>query len=178
MTASQPNRREQGGFTLLEVILALVILGGSLAIFGEVMQIANRSAADARAESQAQLLAESVMDQILAGALDASNAGRQPLEVVDATPWLYSVAIGTTDRLGVIPVEVIVEQDLESRYKPVKFRLFRWLPSVAESDENADEAAADEAEQQESAGQSSGGAASGSSSGGGASGGSPSGGQP
>jgi general secretion pathway protein I len=152
MKSSRPTRCAAGGFTLLEVILALVILGGALAIFGEVLQLANRNATDARAESQAQLLAESVMDQILAGALDVSNASRQPLEVVDATPWLYSVAIGTTDRLGVIPVDVIVEQDLEPRYNPVKFRLLRWLPSVAESDENADEAAADEAEQQESAG--------------------------
>jgi type II secretion system protein I len=156
MNASRQTRRDRNGFTLLEVILALVILGGALAIFGEVMQLANRNAADARAESQAQLLAESVMDQILAGALDASNAARQPLEVVDATPWLYSVAIGTTDRLGVIPVEVVVEQDLEPRFNPVKFRLFRWLPSAAESDENADEAAADEADAQQSAGQSSG----------------------
>jgi hypothetical protein len=58
--------------------------------------------------------------------------------------------------LGVIPVEVVVEQDLEPRFNPVKFRLFRWLPSAAESDENADEAAADEADAQQSAGQSSG----------------------
>jgi type II secretion system protein I len=167
MITNRRTLRSAQGFTLLEVILALVILGGALAIFGEVMQLANRNAADAQAETQAQILAESVMDQMLAGAIDASNASRQPLEIVDATPWLYSVAVGTTDRLGVIPVEVIVEQDLEPQFSPVNYRLFRWLPSVAESDENADEAAADEADAQNSAGQ-----------GGGATGGSTSGGQP
>lgn len=39
----------------------------ALAIFGEVMQLANQNAADARAETQAQLLATSLMDEILAG---------------------------------------------------------------------------------------------------------------
>src|SRR5688500_10317076 len=83
-------------FTLIEVILALVILGGALAIFGEVMQIANSNAVDARAETQAQLLASSVMDEIMAGLQDESPVSRQPLEVEDATRWLYSVEIGTS----------------------------------------------------------------------------------
>jgi prepilin-type N-terminal cleavage/methylation domain-containing protein len=131
--------KPQAAFTLLEVILALVILGGAMAIYGEVMQLANRNAVDARAETQAQLLAESVMDQILAGAIDASQVRRQPLEVTDSTPWLYSIAIGTTDHEGVTPVEVIVEQDLEAKLSPVKFRLMRWLSDIAETDENAEE---------------------------------------
>ena len=74
MTRRQVERRrsrrrrpgEASAFTLLEVILALVILGGALAIFGEVVQLANRSAVDARAETQAQLLASSLMDEIMA----------------------------------------------------------------------------------------------------------------
>lgn len=151
-----PPRHAPAGFTLLEVILALVILGGALAIFGEVMQLANRNAVDARAETQAQLLAESVMDEILAGSIDASQANRQPLEVDDATSWLYSVVIGTTDFEGVLPIEVTVEQDLERKFNPVKFRLLRWLPSEAETDENAEEAEADQ-QQEQSSGQASGG---------------------
>jgi prepilin-type N-terminal cleavage/methylation domain-containing protein len=129
-------------FTLLEVILALAVLGGALAIFGEVMHIANRNALDAQAETQAQVLAESVMDEVLAGLIDASNASRQPLETDDAANWLYSITVGTTDVEGVLPLEIVVEQDLEPRLNPVKFRLVRWIPSAAETDENAEEAAA------------------------------------
>ena len=138
----------RAAFTLLEVIIALAILGGALAIFGEVMQIANRNALDSRAETQAQILAESVMDEILAGVTDASNVSREPIETDDATTWLYTVTIGTTDVEGVAPIEVLVEQDLEQRLNPVKFRLIRWLPSVAEADENTEEAAAAAAGQQ------------------------------
>jgi prepilin-type N-terminal cleavage/methylation domain-containing protein len=144
------NPRIEHGFTLIEVILALVILGGALAIFGEVMQIANSNAVDARAETQAQLLASSVMDEIMAGVQDESPVSRQPLEVEDATRWLYSVEIGTSDIEGVYPLTVTVEQDLEAQFNPVKFRLLRWMPAVVETDENTEEA---DAQQQDAADQ-------------------------
>ncbi len=148
------QRKTRGGFTLLEVILALVILGAGLAMLGEVTQLASRHAVDARAETQAQSLAESVMDQIVAGAIEKENVSRQPLEVDDTTPWLYSITVGTSNVVGIEPVEVVVEQDLEDRFNPAKFRLLRWTPTLAELPESA-----------------SGGAMGGSSSGGGQSGG-------
>lgn len=159
--------RVSRAFTLIEVILALVVLGGALAILGEVMQLANSSAVDARAETQAQLLASSVMDEIMAGVQDDSPVTRQPLDSDDATRWLYSVETGTCDVEGVFPLVVTVEQDLEPRFNPVKFRLVRWMPTVAETSENEEEAAADQEEaSREGAGQSGGGAASGSGAGG------------
>ncbi|HEX6960445.1 MAG TPA: type II secretion system protein [Lacipirellula sp.] len=144
-TASGRCRRTRRppAFTLIEVILALVILGGALAIFGEVMQIANSNAVDARAETQAQLLASSIMDEIMAGVEDESPVSRQPLDVEDATRWIYSVETGTSDIEGIYPLVVTVEQDLEPQFNPVKFRLVRWMPTVPETDENAEEAEAD-----------------------------------
>ena len=56
------------GFSLLEIVLALAILAGTLAALGEVMRSASQSAALASDETQAQLLAESVMAELLAGA--------------------------------------------------------------------------------------------------------------
>lgn len=148
------RRFQNSAFTLLEVILALVILGAALAIFGEVMQLANRNAVDARAETQAQLLASSLMDEILAGSTDDSPASRQPLEVTDDVRWVYSVSTGTATVEGVYPLVVLVEQDIEARLNPVKFRLVRWLPTVAETSENDEEAASDS----QNTGQSGGGA--------------------
>ncbi len=136
--ATAPPRRRltrRRAFTLLEVILALVILAAALATFGEIMQLANRNALNARAETQAQILAESVMDQLLAGAIDVTQVSRQSLATDGATPWLYSVNIGTSALDGVQPVEVIVEQDLEPQFNPVKFRLLRWLPTYVETPE-------------------------------------------
>jgi prepilin-type N-terminal cleavage/methylation domain-containing protein len=135
-----PGRSAAPGFTLLEVILSLVVLGAALAMLGEIMQLANRNASDARAETQAQLLAASLMDQIMAGAIKASDASGQPLDVDDATPWLYSVSIGTSELEGILPVEVLVEQDLEPQFNPVKYRLLRWLPTYPETPESMEAA--------------------------------------
>jgi hypothetical protein len=158
------------------VILALVILGGALAIFGEVMQLANSNAVDARAETQAQLLAASVMDEIIAGVQDESPVTRQALDVADATRWLYSVEVGTSGIVGVYPLAVTVEQDLEEKFNPVKFRLVRWMSTAVETDENADEQEADRrdaADQQQQGAQSGGGRQSNGGNGPGGSGGAP-----
>jgi prepilin-type N-terminal cleavage/methylation domain-containing protein len=145
-------------FTLLEVILSLVILGAALAIFGEVMQLANQNAADARAETQAQLLASSLMDEILAGSIDDSPANRQPLEVDDEVRWIYSVSTGTATVEVVYPLVVEVEQDVEAKFNPVKYRLVRWLSTTPEGSEAEEEADADSQQRsQQSQDQSSGG---------------------
>jgi len=157
----QPRRsaisRRRPAFTLLEVILALVILGAALAIFGEVMQLANQNAVGARAETQAQLLATSLMDEILAGSIDDSPANRQPLEVDDGVRWIYSVSNGTATVEGVYPLVVEVEQDVEAKFNPVKFRLVRWMSTTPEGSEASEEADANSQQQsQQSQSQSSG----------------------
>jgi prepilin-type N-terminal cleavage/methylation domain-containing protein len=163
--ATRQYRTCPPAFTLLEVILSLVILGAALAIFGEVMQLANQNAADARSETQAQLLATSLMDEILAGSIDDSPANRQPLEVDNDVKWVYSLSTGTATVDGVYPLVVEVEQEVEAKFNPVKFRLVRWLSSTPEGSEADEEA---DAQQQSQQGQ---GQSSGAQQGGGASGG-------
>ena len=107
------------------------------------MSIAGRNAADAQAEAQAQLLASSVMDEMVAGITDVTGQTRQPIEVDAAIPWVYSVTLADTALVGLVSVEVVVEQDVEPQFRPVKYRLVRWLStesasSSAESDEDVD----------------------------------------
>lgn len=129
--ASKPHY-PTSAFTLLEVILALAILAGAVAMLGEAMSIASRSASDAQAEAQAQLLASTVMDEMLSGMIELSDQSRQPLEFDSAIPWVCSVTLGDTKLAGLMSVEVLVEQDLEPQFRPVKFRLVRWISSETE----------------------------------------------
>jgi len=133
MFTCRPNHCRTSAFTLLEVLLALAILAGSIAVLGEVMSIASRSAAEAQAEAQAQLLASSVMDEMLAGMTTLTNQTRQPLQSSSATPWVCSVILGDTDLVGLMSVEVVVEQDVEKQFHPVKFRLVRWVSTESDS---------------------------------------------
>lgn len=118
--------RGETGFTLLEVILALAILAGSVAVLGEVMAIAGRHAREVQAETQAQLFAVSVMDEMLAGLTEVAQVSGQPLETTDTVPWIYSVNLSTTTIVGLSSIEVIVEQDLEPQFNPVRYRLVRY----------------------------------------------------
>ena len=139
MRNSQNLRDGKEGFTLLEVILALAILAGAVAVLGEIMAIAGRHGREAQAGVRAQLLASSVMDEILSGLVELTTVSNQPLESTDTVPWVYSVNVGTTTITGLSAVEVIVEQDLEPQFSPVKFTLKRWyaVPSTASTPTDA-----------------------------------------
>ncbi|MGO9108286.1 MAG: prepilin-type N-terminal cleavage/methylation domain-containing protein [Thermoguttaceae bacterium] len=122
------------GFTLLEVILALTILAGAMAVLGEVSRLALRNASAARDLARAQLLAESKLAEILAGitspdpventAFDRSSNSLDPSE----PGWLYSISSESTDEDGLISVRVTVTRDIPAGQHPVKFSLVRWLP--------------------------------------------------
>ncbi len=136
------KREQRSAFTLLEVILALAILAGAVAILGEVMSIAGRSASDAQAESKAQMLASSVMDEMLAGLVPMTQQSRSPLDSDSAIPWVYSVTLTDTAFVGLSAVEVVVEQDLEKQFRPVKYRLVRWVSEdslIDDSEEDSTE---------------------------------------
>ncbi len=128
-------RRRQAAFTLLEVILALAILAGAVAVLGEVMELARRNAMDCEAETQAQILASTLLDEIAVGLTDLTEVDRDPVDTETAVPWVYSVSIKdidedtNTDIEGLVAVEVLVEQDIEKRLRPMKYRLVRWFDS-------------------------------------------------
>ena len=84
------------GFTLLEVILALAILAGSLAALGEVMRLAGQNAVLTEGETQAQILAASVMDELVSGARQLSSVSQASLLADTDPPWVYSIDIQNT----------------------------------------------------------------------------------
>jgi len=114
-------------FTLLEVILSLAILAAAAAMIGELVSFASQSAADSEAETRAQLLAISLMEEMVSGRTEIAEQSREPLEVDDAVPWVYSVSLERTKQSGLTSVEIVVEQDKEKRFRPTKHRLVRWL---------------------------------------------------
>jgi prepilin-type N-terminal cleavage/methylation domain-containing protein len=124
-----PKHRQ--AFTLLEVILALAILAGSVAVLGEIMAIAGRHARETQAETRAQLFAAAVMDEMLAGVTEVAPVSRQQLETTDTVPWVYSVTVNTTTITGLSTIDVLIEQDLEPQFNPVKFRLVRFYAEPA-----------------------------------------------
>lgn len=120
---------QANGFTLLEIVLSLAILAGSLAALGEVMRLADRNAQLVRDESQAQILAASVMDELLSGSRLLVAVNQAQMDDVTDPPWLYSVVLEQTPYQELVLVRVQVEQQLPPQQQPAHFELVRWMPN-------------------------------------------------
>jgi prepilin-type N-terminal cleavage/methylation domain-containing protein len=119
----------EAGFTLLEIILSLAILAGSLAALGEVMRLADMNAALSRDETDAQIIAASIMEELIAGYRPLTATDKEVLNPDVSPPWLYSIAVDQTEYTELISLRVLVEQQLEPELKPARFELIRWMMS-------------------------------------------------
>jgi len=117
------------GFSLLEVVLALAILAGALAALGEVMRLADVNAAAATNESQAEMLAESVMSQLLVGARPLTAVNGADLGIEAEPPWVLSIALEDTEFKELVAVRVRVAQQLAPQLQPAHCDLVRWFPN-------------------------------------------------
>ncbi|MEQ8210629.1 MAG: type II secretion system protein [Lacipirellulaceae bacterium] len=126
-------REASAAFTLLEVILALAILGGAVAVLGEIMSLADERGSRAAAEAKAQIHAQTVMDQLLSGALELADAQQEEIPSTDDVRWVYSVTLLAGDVPEVQQVLVTVEQDLEDEFRPAKFQLVQWIVPPTEA---------------------------------------------
>src|SRR3954452_20138354 len=102
-------------FTLLEIILSLAILAGALAALGEVMRLADRNARSTDDETQAQILAASVMDELSAGSRDLAAVNQVAFNATDDPPWVFSIAMDQTPYNELVAVRVRVEQKLDTQ---------------------------------------------------------------
>jgi hypothetical protein len=112
--------------TLLEAMLALAILGLSIAATGELVRIGMRSAAAARDLTTAQLLCESKMAEISAGIVPAEPVLRMQDEF--DPEWVYSIEQQIIEQPGLLAIRVTVEKDIDVDQRPISFSLVRWIP--------------------------------------------------
>lgn len=115
------------GFSLLEVVLALAILVGAIAVLGELVRLGTLSAASARDLTQAQLICESKLAEITSGITPPDSVSFVPYELDPDGEWLYSVDIASVDVPGLVMLRVTVTQNLARSQRPVEFSLTRLI---------------------------------------------------
>ena len=148
----------QSGITILEVMLALAILGSCLAFLGEISRNGLTSARAARDMTQAELLCESVLAKVRLGIIKMESAFDVPVsgsnsvlmtdEVLDTRAadltdtgnplWVYSLEINEIDEYGLVEIAVTVRQNLPEERRPIGCRLVRWQALEPEEDEEPD----------------------------------------
>lgn len=119
---SEATRR---GLSLLEVILAIAILGMSMVTLAELVRIGSRSAREARELTVAQLLCEAKLSEVAMGLVPAQAATQQPCET--DPNWVFSIDVQPANETGLMIVMVRVSEAQPSAPRPLEFTLTRWM---------------------------------------------------
>ena len=120
----------RGGLTLFEVILALSILGVAMAVITQATWSGLENARMAGELVQAELLAENVMAELLAGIRPLEPIQESQFEeddsLEDPQQWIYSVDITPAEIDGMLEARVSVHAS-NDRPRKVSYSLVRWM---------------------------------------------------
>lgn len=131
----------RGGFSLLEVIIAISILLGSAVVLAELASIGRHHVQSAEQMSIAQLKCQTKLNELLAGAAPLEAVQNVPLPddngtlpddpLSDSAEWVYSVEIepitGPNQPPGMARLRVTVAQNLAEEEHPKQFTLTHWI---------------------------------------------------
>lgn len=137
------SKKTRKGFTLLEVILALAILGLALATLGQATGRSHGNARHAADESELAFVAGSVLDELLTGlrplqAVDG-EAIADPTDATRPAIALITVGIESGPLDGLLVLRVRAKPNIEGAGTLETVELVRWMvdPALAESSSTA-----------------------------------------
>lgn len=133
-SAPQPRAVARRGLSLLEVILALALLGIASAIMAQAMQMATSNAIAAQRQAQAELAAESVMSQVVAGVIPMQPTTTwTPVGVSASTSsWSYMLQSVPCEVQNMVAIEVSVRDDSDAdTTRPADLTVVRWIVDPA-----------------------------------------------
>lgn len=136
---------KRSGLSLLEVVLAIAILGGSMVVLTQLINIGHSNAMDARDMSEAQILCDTKISEVTAGIIPSSSVSGA--DIVEAPGWQYSMTVDKASIEGLLVVDCTVTQDPAEYSAPMTFRLVRWIPDPDYEEELKAMQEAEEAEQ-------------------------------
>jgi type II secretion system protein I len=122
-------RATRRGVSLLEIILALALLAGAVAVLSELSRGGLDNAGRALDMTQAELLCESKLAEVVAGILPAES--QQGTCETEADPslaeWIYTIDVAEAAQTGLLELRVTVSQDPTIEPRPVECTLVRWI---------------------------------------------------
>ncbi len=105
------TRTGQTGLSLLEVVLALAILAVATAYLAQSMQLATTNALKAQRLTKAELVAESVLNQVIAGLIPSTPVTWTPYNnSMGTTNWVYQIQQVPTEVDGMLGLQIAVQE--------------------------------------------------------------------
>ncbi len=118
-------------FSLLEILLALAILGGALTVLSQIASTGVDAAREARDLVMARIICQAKLSQLLIAGTVPQSVASVPVESIDSgsvTDFVYSVEIQPGQLDGLLAVHVQVDAVNPSGGKPlVSYSLDRWM---------------------------------------------------
>ena len=136
--ALRPSLQEPGkltahrcAFSLLEMILALALLGTSLGILAQVALTGTDAATEAEHLSQARMIAQSHLAELLAAGMTPAAVPPSPTAAMDSastTTFQYQVDVVPAPMDGMLAIRISVEALDEDGGTPLAtYSLTRWM---------------------------------------------------
>lgn len=134
------SRAPRSGFSLLEILLAIAILGGSLAVLSSIAVTGASAASEAADLAVARMLCETKMNELLLNSeivpLPVPLIPVEPDSVPDSVGlarFQYSIEVQPAPLQGLLAIRVTVStEELNNNDQPhVQYSLIRWMVDPA-----------------------------------------------
>jgi len=125
MINQRTKRSRRRGLSLLEVILALAILGISMSAISQLFFLGSRSASQATLRNEANILADTKMAELVAGIIDPQSSGQNA--IAEAPGWIYIVQVDDAEQPGLLVATVTVQTAGQGQV-PVSLSITRFIP--------------------------------------------------
>jgi len=102
----------RAAFTLLEVVIAVAILLGSITALFQLLNLGHRSSTQAQFRTEAVLLAELKMNEAVAGIIPLQSTAEEEPE--EYPGWLWSMTVEEAGLDGLLKLTVTVRRDATS----------------------------------------------------------------
>jgi len=122
----QRTLAKREGLSLLEVLLAIAILGGALAVIGQLVGLGYHHALQARLRSDGNVYCDTKMAEVAAGVLPLEAVSQQTLD--ENPDWVYSVSIEASDQPGLLVVTVTAHPSQQRTRMPIIITATRFMP--------------------------------------------------
>jgi type II secretion system protein I len=146
VTVNRQHNLSQG-FTLYEVILALGILLASVTVLSKLIATGSRAGTRAQLQTQAMLLCQSKLSEVVAGVEPLTAANNVPFDAT-APGWTWSLLVAAGPHEDLLQVQVSVRLPGENQSNRAEAALHRWIRNPQLFEEAAAAAATVAAEAQ------------------------------
>lgn len=121
---SEASVAHRSGLTLFEVLISLVIFVGAMAAIGQLVSNGVRGALQARFQTQAALLCETKLAEVVAGIVPLTSGQGQ---YTDDTNWSWTLVVTAAPVPGLLRAEVTVKRQGNNSKSAVTFNMARYV---------------------------------------------------